>query len=91
MKKKKYNFIIKVDGKTVYWSNDLMPFSDRIYRETLLWDKTERIVVLELMGKRVFAYDTATGNALPKGEIGKYTLYPMPSDNVYTDLKDIDE
>ncbi len=85
------NFIVKVDGKTVYRSPDLMPFSDRKYRETLLWDKTERIVVLELMGKRVFAYDTVTDNKLGKGEIGTYTLYPMPSDYVYIDLKDIDD
>lgn len=85
------NFIVKVDGERVYESPDLMPFPDRMYRETLVWDKTGRIVVLELMGKRVFAYDTRTRRRLQKGELNQYTLYPMPSDYVYVDLKDIDE
>jgi hypothetical protein len=85
------NFIVKVDGERVYESPDLMPFTDRSYRETLVWDKTGRIVVLELMGKRVFAYDTQTKRRLQKGELNQYTLYPMPSDYVYVDLKDIDE
>lgn len=85
------NFIVKVDGEPVYESADLMPFPDHMYRETLVWDKTGRVVVLELMGKRVFAYDTVDRKRLGKGELKQYQLYPMPSDYVYIDLKDIDE
>ena len=85
------NFIVKVDGVRVYESPDLMPFPDRLYRETLVWDKTGKIVVLELMGKRVFAYDVVNKRRLGKGELAQYQLYPVPSDYVYVNLKDIDE
>lgn len=85
------NFIVKVDGERVYESADLIPFTDRSYRETLVWDKTGKIVVLELMGKRVFAYNVVNRKRLGKGELSQYKLYPMPTDYVYTDLKDIDE
>ena len=56
-----------------------------------MWDKTGRVVVLELMGKRVYAYDTQTKKRLQKGELNQYQLWPMPSDQNYADLKDIDE
>jgi hypothetical protein len=85
------NFIVKVDGVRVYESSDLMPFRDHSYRETLVWDKTGKIVVLELMGKRVFAYDAVNKRMLRKGELAQYQLFPKPGDNVYVDLKDIDE
>ena len=85
------NFIVKVDGERVYESSDLMPFTDHSYRETLLWDKTGRVVALELMGKRVFAFDTHTNRELEKGELSQYQLWPMPSDHNYADIKDIDE
>jgi hypothetical protein len=85
------NFIVKVDGERVYESADLMGFPDHWYRETLLWDKTGRVVVLELMGKRVFAYDTQSKRRLVKGELSQYKLWPMPSDGNYADIKDMDE
>jgi|SRR5215204_1118904 len=85
------NFIVKVNGEHVYVSPDLMGFPDRWYRETLVWDKTGRVVMLELMGKRVFAYDTQTKKRLQKGELNQYQFWPMPSDQNYADLKDIDE
>ena len=86
-----FNFIVKIDGQRVYESPDLIPFSDRSYRETLVWDKNSKIVVLELMGKKVFAYDVANKRRLGKGELQQYRLYPLPTDNVYVVLKDIDE
>ena len=85
------NFIVKVDGVRVYESPDLIPFSDRSYREALVWDKTGRIVMLELLGKRVFAYDAVAKRSLGRGELKNYQMYPMSSDNVYVYLKDIDE
>ena len=85
------NFKVGVDGETVYVSSDVMPFPDGMYRETLVWDKTGRVVVLELMGKRVFAYDAIEKRKLDKGELASYTLYPSTSEYVYTNLKDIDE
>lgn len=85
------NFIVKVDGHRIYESPDLAGFSDNLYRETLVWDKTGRIVVLELMGKRIFAYDAVKERMLGKGELQQYELYPMPNDYFYVYLKDIDE
>jgi hypothetical protein len=85
------NFIVKVDGERVYESADLMGFPNHWYRETLVWDKTSRIVVLELMGKHVFAYDTQSKRRLQKGELNQYKLWPMPSDQNYAEIKDIDE
>jgi hypothetical protein len=85
------NFVVKVDGKRVYFSSDYVPYPDHLYRETLVWDKTGRIVVLELMGKRVFAYDAEEQRELEKGEIDKYLLYPVENDVNYAPIKDINE
>ena len=85
------NFKVAVGGETVYVSPDLMPFSDGMYRETLVWDETGRVVVLELMGKRIFAYDTIEKRRLGKGELSQYKLYPTTSEYVYVYLKDIDD
>jgi len=85
------NFIVKVDGRRVYLSPDLMPFPDRMYRETLLWDDKSRVVVLELMGKRVFAYDVEAKRQLQKGDLAHLKLFPMPSDENFAHIKDLDE
>jgi hypothetical protein len=85
------NFIVEVDGERVYRSPDYMPFVDRAYRETLVWDRTGRVVVLELMGKRVFAYDAVARRPLGRGELSQYQLFPMPSDQNYAGIVDIDE
>lgn len=85
------NFVVKVDGKRVYFSSDYIPYPDHLYRETLVWDKTGRIVVLELMGKRVFAYDAEEQRGLKKGEIDKYVFYPAQNDVNYAQIKDINE
>lgn len=85
------NFKVAVGGETVYVSPDLMPFPDGMYRETLVWDETGRVVVLELMGKRVFAYDIVEKRKLVKGELSQYKLYPTTNEYVYVYLKDIDD
>ena len=86
------NFRMKVDGESVYESPDLMGFPDHLYRETLVWDKSGTVVVLELMGKRVFAYNADDKRPLVKGEIPNYEFYPTLSDNYfYADLLDIED
>ena len=85
------NFKVGVDGEIVYISPDVINFPDGMYRETLIWDETGRIVVLELMGKRVFAYDAVEKRKLGKGELSQYKLYPTTSENVLEELHDIDE
>jgi hypothetical protein len=85
------NFKVEVEGQVVYISPDVLNFPDGMYRETLVWDETGRIVVLELMGKRVFAYDAVEKRKLGKGELSQYKLYPTASDYVLEELRDIDE
>lgn len=85
------NFVVRVDGQRVYFSPDYVPYADYLYRETLLWDETGRVVILELMGKRVFVYDAEEKRELKKGEINNYQFYPIPSGGNYAPLEDIEE
>ena len=85
------NFIVTVDGERVYKSSDYNGFYDGQYRETLLWDTTGTIVALELMGKRVFAYNADTKQAINGAELQQYKLFPLLSDVTYAELKGIDE
>lgn len=86
-----FNFIVKVDGDKVYQSPDLCGGGDHSFRETLVWDKTGQVVILELMGKRVFAYDAVNKRNLEKGELNQYEFSPMPGDYFCIYLRDIDE
>ncbi len=84
------NFILTVDGQEVYRSNDLATLTNGSYREMLMWDETGRLVVVELMGKRVFAYDIIERRPLRKGELGQYNLFPSPAGKYYAEISDID-
>lgn len=86
------SFIVKLNGIEIYHSPDYAALPDHLYRETLLWDKTGEVIVFELMGKRVFAFNTRTKKILQKGELGQYVFFPMPTDNkLYAPIKDIDD
>jgi hypothetical protein len=86
------NFKVLVDGQMVYVGPDLVGLPDHLYRETLVWDKTGRVVVLELMGRRVFAYDAQEKRPLEKGEINNYELNPSISENYFfAPISDIEE
>lgn len=86
-----FNFIVEVDGLRVYTSPDLCGGADHEYRETLVWDKSGQTVVLELMGKRVFAYNANDKVSLGRGQLEEYEFHPMPNDLDCAYLKDIDE
>ena len=86
-----FNFIVKVDGVKVYESPDLWGRDDHFFREQLIWDKTSRVVVLEIMGKRVFAYNADAQETLAKGQLSGYKFYPMPNDYFCVYLRDIDD
>jgi hypothetical protein len=63
------NFKVLVDGKLVYVSTDF-PASETIpYRETLLWDESSRFVILEVLGHRLFGYDTQNETQLTGQEL----------------------
>ena len=86
------NYIVKVDGRRVFVSPDLMNFPDHLYRETLVWDETGTVVVFEQMGRRIFAYNAAEKRELNKGELADYKFYPALADNYfYTTLKDLED
>ena len=58
------NFRIVLDGKRIYWSPDCAPDYSLPFRETMAWDETGSILVFQLAGQNVFAYDLATREAI---------------------------
>lgn len=84
------NFIVEVNGKTVFRSADLMPLVDGMYRETLIWDKSGRVVVFEMMGKRIFAYDALEKRQLNAAQLEPYVFWPTLADSYfYVDIQDL--
>ena len=62
------NFKVVVDGETIYYSPDFAPV-EFDFREHIAWDKTGKIVVLEVAGKRLFAYDAEQKRQLTETEL----------------------
>ncbi len=62
------NFKVLVDGEQVYFSPDFAPV-EFDFREQIAWDKTGNIVVLEVAGKRLFAYDAEQKRQLADNEL----------------------
>jgi hypothetical protein len=58
------NYSVRVDGTRVYHSPDFAPRRDLAYLEALTWDKTGRIVVLEIARHRIFGYDATNHQRL---------------------------
>ena len=77
-----YNLVVEVDGERVYYSGDIVGFSERQLRATLVWDKTGRVIAFERMGKIYFAYDAQERREIRIDELKQYCLSPMP-DNYY--------
>lgn len=83
-----YNLSIDVNGRSVYRSGDIQGFSPSHLRATLVWDKTGRVVILEMMGKPRFAYDAVTNQQIERGGLAGLEFYPMPSDYPFTGLNE---
>jgi hypothetical protein len=62
------NFKVTVDGERVYVSPDFAPV-DFDFREQIAWDKTGNIIILEVAGKRLFAYDAKQKRQLADNEL----------------------
>ena len=62
------NFKVIVDGERVYYSPDFAPV-EFDFREQVAWDKTGNIIVLEVAGKRLFAYDAEQKRQLSDNEL----------------------
>ena len=63
------NYSVYLDGRKVYGSPDFAPRDDLPFRETLHWDSSGRIVILEVAGHRIFGYDAASGRRLTDSEL----------------------
>jgi hypothetical protein len=83
-----YNLSVDVNGRSVYRSGDIQGFSPSDLRATLVWDKSGRVVVLEIMGKPRFAYDAVTNQQIERGGLAGLEFYPMPSDYPFTGLNE---
>lgn len=83
-----YNLSIDVNGRSVYRSGDIQGFSPSQLRATLVWDKTGRVVILEMMGKPRFAYDAVTNQQIERGGLAGLEFYPMPGDYPFTGLNE---
>lgn len=72
------NYVVRVDGARVYVSPDFAPRSDLPYRETLVWDKTGHVVVLEVARHRIFGYNVEKGAPLSDEELLAVEFAPDP-------------
>jgi hypothetical protein len=62
------NFRVQIDGEGVFYSPDFAPV-EYDFREQIVWDKTGNILVLEVAGKRIFAYDALQKRPLSNSEL----------------------
>lgn len=72
------NYVVRVDGSRVYVSPDFAPRHDLPYRETLVWDKTGRVVVLEIARHRIFGYNAEKRVRLSDEELLAVEFPPDP-------------
>ena len=83
------NFEVAVDGRDVFRSRDFAPVRQD-FREQINWDATGNVVVLEVAGQRLFAYDARKKRILsaeetraakypPFAEYGYEGRLPSPS------------
>ncbi|MEJ7624483.1 MAG: hypothetical protein WKF34_10875 [Pyrinomonadaceae bacterium] len=70
------NFKVVVDGETIYYSPDFAPV-EFDFREQITWDKTGNVVVLEVAGKRLFAYDAKQKRQLADDELLSVEYVPF--------------
>jgi hypothetical protein len=59
------NFIIKLNGKTIFISPDFKQSYKFPFRETILWDKTGNNLIFEVSGHRLFGYNVISKRQLP--------------------------
>jgi hypothetical protein len=70
------NYVVKVNGARVYTSPDFAPANEIPFRESLAWDASGKIVVLEVAGHRIFGYDCVKKERLSDAELLAIKLAP---------------
>jgi hypothetical protein len=83
------NFIVRMDGRKIFESPDLAGCSQNACREFLLFDDNGEVIVLNVVGKNIFAYDAKHDRELGKGELARYK-FSMPGYEQNL-LRDIDQ
>jgi hypothetical protein len=63
------NFEIHLDGKRIYRSPDCAPDATLPFRETLAWDVSGKVLLFQLAGETVFAYDLPAGAEISAHEL----------------------
>jgi len=75
------NFRVKLNGKKLFMTPDFMPDDTLPFRETLVWDDSGKILLLEIAGRRIFGYDTEAGRRLTNNELLAVKVNPIPLSN----------
>ena len=70
------NFKVVVDGEDVFYSPDFAPVEDD-FRERLIWNEKGNVVVLEVVGKRLFGYDAIQKRKLSNRELMAVEYLPF--------------
>jgi hypothetical protein len=83
------NVILEVDGKHVYGSPDFAAPAHVDFQERLVWDRTGKIVLVELAGKRVFGYHVAQQRPLRVNELSIVQLAPFSELRLAVDIPGI--
>ena len=76
-------FFVIVDSRKVYASPDFAPKRTVDFEERLVWDKSGTVVVLEVIGRRLFGYDTKRGKPLSDSELLSIEYAPEPNEWEY--------
>jgi hypothetical protein len=63
------NLVLEVDGTLVYTSPDFAAPAKADFQERLIWDRSGRIVVVEVAGERLFAFDVSRRRPLSAREL----------------------
>ena len=72
------NYTVRIDRRRVYTSPDFAPRKDLPFRETLVWDATGKILMLEVARHRIFGYDVAADRQLSDEELLATQAAPDP-------------
>jgi hypothetical protein len=72
------NFRVILDGQPIYFSPDFKPVYSHPMRETLLWDDSERYLIFEVLGRRLFGYDVEQERRLSDKELLALKTTPPP-------------
>lgn len=79
------NFILRLNGETIYTSPDFRQSYKIPFRETILWDTTGKNLIFEVGGHRLFGYDVIAHKKLSDKQLLSLRIRtPRPEDFGYS-------